>query len=86
MSTIKAKFPNKDIAFTAVQSPKGDDFYVLAVVVKDEQGYSPLPWQLARGTEKEMRDHADGLNDLGLHLTRDQAMMFIASSMRSVRS
>jgi hypothetical protein len=76
---IRAKFPRRQIAF-GVHDRETDGFSVLTVVVKDEPGHAPLPWQLAWGTHDEMARNADVLND-AMGLTLMQAHLYVASSM-----
>lgn len=79
---IKRKFPGKDIAFAP--SSHGT-FWSLSVVVKDEPGHTPLPHQIVHGSADIMHQHAEHLNDRYLHLTKDQAAAYIASSMKGTR-
>lgn len=79
------KYKGKDIAFVSAKLRPDDPMHVLAIVVKDEDGYEPLPWQLAWAFHAPvMERHADDLNDRLLHLTQMQVAHFVASSMKTI--
>jgi hypothetical protein len=76
-------YKGKKIAVTAAQD---GDFWAYAIVVQNESGYEPLPWQLGYSfDENTARDHANSLNWKVLHLTEAQMNEIISSSMRGQR-
>jgi len=53
----------------------------IAVVRNDEDGYYPVSEDYFVGTDKEMRETADKLNDLRLKMGPHEAALIVADSM-----